>query len=98
VNPELPGTTIGAWMPTVVLAPELGVTAEALLQAFKEANIDARPFFAPLSSLPWMHPGPTGRHAQGLYERAVNLPSFHDMTEVEIERVVAVVLQALHHG
>jgi dTDP-4-amino-4,6-dideoxygalactose transaminase len=33
-----------------------------------------------------------------LYERAVNLPSFHDMTEAEIERVVAVVLQALHHG
>ena len=98
VNPELPGTTIGAWMPTVVLAPELGVTAEALLQAFKGANIDARPFFAPLSTLPWMPPGPTGRHAQGLYERAVNLPSFHDMTEVEIERVVAVVLQALHHG
>ncbi len=98
VNPELPGTTIGAWMPTVVLAPELGVTAEALLQAFKEANIDARPFFAPLSTLPWMPPGPTGRDAQGLYERAVNLPSFHDMTEVEIERVVAVVLQALHHG
>ncbi|HRM67444.1 MAG TPA: DegT/DnrJ/EryC1/StrS family aminotransferase, partial [Comamonas denitrificans] len=91
-NPELPGTTIGAWMPTVVLAPELGVTAEALLQAFKGANIDARPFFAPLSTLPWMPPGPTGRHAQGLYERAVNLPSFHDITDAEIERVISTVL------
>jgi perosamine synthetase len=98
LNPELPGTTIGAWMPTVVLAPELGVSAETVLQAFKRADIDARPFFAPLSTLPWMPPGPTGQHAQSLYERAINLPSFHDMTEAEIDRVATVVLQALDHG
>lgn len=98
MNPELPGTTIGAWMPTVVLSPELSVSAEALLQAFRQANIDARPFFAPLSTLAWMPPGPTGQHAQSLYERAVNLPSFHDMTEAEIDRVAAVVLQALQNG
>lgn len=98
MNPEPPGITIGAWMPTVALAPGLGISAEAVLRAFQSANIDARPFFAPLSILPWMPPGPTGAQAQSLYERAVNLPSFHDMTDADIDRVCAVVLQAVRHG
>ena len=45
-----------------------------------------------------MPPGPTGAQAQSLYERAVNLPSFHDMTDADIDRVCAVVLQAVRHG
>lgn len=97
MNPELPGTQIGAWMPTVVLAPELKVSATQVLQKFVAANIDARPFFAPLSTLPWMPSGPTGMQSQSVYERAVNLPSFHDMSDTEKDRVVAVVLGAIRH-
>lgn len=98
MNPELPDTRIGAWMPTVVMAPELALSTTQLLAQFGRANIDARPFFAPLSTLPWMPPGPTGRHARSVYERAVNLPSFHDMTDVQIDRVAAVVLEAVRHA
>lgn len=94
LNQELPGTEIGAWMPTVVMAPGSASSASDLLQRFVRANIDARPFFAPLSTLPWMPPGPTGEQAKCICERAVNLPSFHDMTESDIERVVEVVLDA----
>lgn len=95
LNLELPGTVLGAWMPTVLLAPGIGVKAEQLLQRFTRGNIDARPVFAPLSSLPWMPPGPTGRHAADFYERAVNLPSFHDMSEDEVNRVASLVLEAM---
>ncbi|WP_180124701.1 DegT/DnrJ/EryC1/StrS aminotransferase family protein [Rhodoferax sp. BLA1] len=98
MNPELPGTRIGAWMPTVVVAEHIPLSADELLHRFKQANIDARPFFAPLSTLTWMPPGPTGSHAQSVYERAVNLPSFHDMTDHDIDRVVAVVREALQHA
>lgn len=97
LNPEPEGTRIGAWMPTVVFAPELGITRERLLARFAEHNIDARVFFYPLSGLP-MFLGripAAGGHSASIPERAINLPSFHDMTETDIERICSVV-ETLH--
>ncbi len=91
MNPEPPGTQNGYWMPTAVFAPSLGVTREALLTAFRAANIDGRVFFWPLSSLPMFSPQPEHVVAYGLPGRAFNLPSYHDLTPAEQDRVVAVV-------
>lgn len=93
LNPEPMGTVNGAWMPTAVFAPETGFTREALQAAFAAENIDARVFFWPLSSLPMFEPRPENRHAWSIPGRAINLPSFHDMTEEDIERVCDVILR-----
>jgi perosamine synthetase len=94
MNPEAEGTCIGAWMPTVVFDPDTGVTQEALQTAFAAANIDARVFFHPLSSLPMFEPKPEHHNAWNIPGRAINLPSYHDMTEAEQERVIATLLAA----
>lgn len=97
LNPEPEGTRIGAWMPTVVFDAALGITRERLLGRFAENNIDARVFFYPLSALP-MFQGrvpAAGGHSASIPERAINLPSFHDMHDSDIDRVCAVV-EALH--
>jgi len=96
MNPELPDTVIGAWMPTVVLSDATRLTAGTLLQSFGENNIDARPFFYPLSMLPWMQGHTCGRNALHIAERAVNLPSYHDMSVDDIARVADVIREALH--
>lgn len=96
MNPELPGTAIGAWMPTVVFDAQTGVSAERMVQAFTQARIDGRVFFHPLSSLPMFGSHPGAANAASIASRAVNLPSFHDMTEAQIDRVVAVVAQTVH--
>jgi perosamine synthetase len=96
MNPEPAGTVNGAWMPTVVFARETGVTREALLSAFEAENIDARVFFHPLSGLPMFEPVRANRVAHDLPGRAINLPSFHDMTDEEQARVVATLSQACH--
>jgi len=93
LNPEPSGTVNGAWMPTVVFDAETGVTREALQQAFAAENVDARVFFHPLSSLPMFDDCPQNRLAWSIPGRAINLPSYHDMTAPEIERVAAVVRQ-----
>lgn len=93
LNPEPPGTVNGAWMPTVVFDAETGVTREALQQAFAAENVDARVFFHPLSSLPMFDDCPQNKLAWSIPGRAINLPSYHDMTAPEIERVTAVVRQ-----
>ncbi|MGO7421067.1 DegT/DnrJ/EryC1/StrS family aminotransferase, partial [Rhizobium ruizarguesonis] len=51
MNPEYTGTINGAWMPTAVFHPSTGITREMMQQTFETANIDARVFFYPLSSL-----------------------------------------------
>ena len=88
LNPEPPGTVNGAWMPTVVFAKEMNISREQLMADFKAENIDARVFFWPLSSLPSFQPVRQNTIAWDIPERAINLPSFHDMTTNELERVV----------
>lgn len=96
MNPEPSGTVNGAWMPTVVFDAETGVTRESLQAAFAGEHIDARVFFHPLSSLPMFERKLQNFHAWDIPGRAINLPSFHDITLAEQERVVDVIRRCLH--
>jgi len=95
MNPEPEGTRNGFWMPTIVADERTLFDREALLAAFKIANIDGRVFFWPLSSLPSFERRPQHLVSHSLSRRAMNLPSYHDMTNVEIGRVAACVSRAL---
>ena len=91
MNPEPEGTENGFWMPTVVFSPDTGITREKLQAAFTAENIDARVFFWPLSSLPSFPDAPENTIAYDLPGRAINLPSYHEMTDAEQSRVIDVV-------
>jgi len=91
MNPERPGTVIGAWMPTVVFDPATRVTRENLQLGFAKEDIDARVFFHPLSSLPMFGAHRPSRFASAIPPRAINLPSFHDMTNDDQDRVIQVI-------
>lgn len=91
MNPEPPGTTNGAWMPTVVFEPETGVTREKLQAAFATENVDARVFFWPLSGLPMFEPVISNTIAWNIPGRAINLPSYHNMSFEDLQRVVCVI-------
>lgn len=93
MNPEAEGTLIGAWMPTAAFSPQTGVTREILQAAFLQENIDARVFFHPLSSLPMFENRPQNRIAWDIPGRAINLPSYHEITDDELGRVVATLEQ-----
>lgn len=91
MNPEPEGTINGAWMPTVVFASDSGITREKLQVAFAEENADARVFFWPLSSQPMFEPIKSNVNAWSIPGRAINLPSYYDITNSDICRVVAIV-------
>lgn len=90
LNPEPPETRNGFWMPTAVFPRESRVTREHLLTAFAAQNIDARVFFWPLSGLPPFRPVPANINAYDIPGRAINLPSYHDMSDADIDRVIGV--------
>jgi perosamine synthetase len=91
LNPEPENTINGAWMPTVVFSPETGITREKLRSAFAEENIDARVFFWPLSSLDMFESEQQNVNAWSIAKRAINLPSYHDMSLSEQDRIANVV-------
>jgi perosamine synthetase len=98
MNPELAGTTNGYWMPTIVIDEKVPFDRQALLDAFKADNIDGRVFFWPLSQLPMFEPRPQHRVAYGMTARAINLPSYHELTDADIDRVVGHVRNAVGHA
>lgn len=98
MNPEPENTINGAWMPTVVCSPETGITRERLQAAFAAEEIDARVFFWPLSSLPFFQPVSTNTCAYDIPGRAINLPSFHDISDNDLDRVVKVLSSLWHKG
>ena len=82
-------------MRTVVFSPETGVTREKLLAAFAIENIDARVFFHPLSSLPMFEPKLSNLNAWDIPNRAINLPSYHDIDEKDLIRVQKVIHETI---
>jgi perosamine synthetase len=95
MNPEPSNVVNGAWMPTIVFDEETGVTREKLVAAFSADNIDARVFFYPLSELPMFEAMQGNRHAWAIPERAINLPSYHEMTNGDQDRVVKIVRKVI---
>ena len=96
MNPETPNTVNGYWMPNIVIDKSIPFDRELLLSAFKASNIDGRVFFWPLSMLPMFEEKPENEVSYELYKRSVNLPSYFDLKEEEIEKVVNVVRSVLH--
>jgi perosamine synthetase len=84
----------GYWMPTAVFSKESGLTREKLGQLFEEANIDARVFFWPLSELDF-NESANNLVARDLASRSINLPSYHDMSMDDQDRVVKVINKAV---
>lgn len=95
MNPEPVGTTNGYWMPSIVINQDVAFDRDVLLARFKDADIDGRVFFWPLSALPMFADRPENQVSHGLYGRAVNLPSYHDLTDDDIDRVCDVVRMTL---
>jgi perosamine synthetase len=92
MNPEPVDTVNGFWMPTIVAEAEFD--RESLLRSFAADNIDGRVFFWPLSSLPPFEARPGNVISHSLSRRSVNLPSYHDLTEAQMDRVATHVTAA----
>jgi len=94
LNSEMPGTKNTFWMVTVVLDRALGITKERLIAFLDASDIDSRPLFSPLSSLPAYEGMLSANQARArnrvsylISPYAVNLPSGMNMTAAMVKRV-----------
>lgn len=93
--PNEENTQYGYWMPTVVFEKKLNFDRNKLLSIFKENNIDGRVFFYPLSSLPMFDEKKENQISYNIFERGVNLPSYHELKIVDIHTVLNIIKKAL---
>jgi perosamine synthetase len=99
-NSEPSQCLIGAWMTTVVLEEpsQNSKLSENLQAGLKSKGIDARPFFAPLSSTPPIQRlGIRDQQDSWSYKippSSLNLPCYHDITNSEIIHVCDAIMQS----
>jgi len=98
MNPEPSDTRNGYWMPTIIVDEGVPFNRATLLDEFKADNIDGRVFFWPLSSLPYFESHQENPIASSLHPRALNLPSYHDLSRDEIARVASLVVSEVSGG
>jgi len=99
-NVERPGTTNSFWMTCVVLPP--GLDRDRVATHMAEHEIETRPFFQAMSSLPHLaqcrRVGRDGAHtprATELGARGLSLPSSCKLTRPEVARVVDALVSAI---
>jgi perosamine synthetase len=102
LNAEPEGYFSTYWMTTAVLDESRSLDSHRLMQALAGVDIDTRPFFHPLSSLPAFSASPQAKAAQArnrtaywLSPKGLNLPSAMRLTRPQVERVCDVLLGIL---
>lgn len=102
LNAEPEGTQNSFWMVTVVLDPTLGLDKFALMAELDKRNIDSRPFFTPLSTLPAFDERPAAKRfvtprdaGHRIAAHGVNLPSGYNMTEEKADIVASAVREII---
>lgn len=94
--PEDKNIQYGYWMPTVIFDKKLNFDREKLLKIFKQNNIDGRVFFYPLSSLPMFEEKLENQVSYSIFERGINLPSYHDINLNSIKYVIDIIKASLN--
>lgn len=102
LNYEAPDTKNTYWMVTVIIDEKFGIRKERLIELMSERNIDCRPFFHPLSSLPAYKDLEQAHQARRrnlvsyqISPYGVNLPSALSLSKKDIEYVCDVLRDIL---
>ena len=95
-NPEPSSTKNSYWMVTLIWNKNYQINKEKMIQLFQEKNIEVRPFFYPLSTLPPLRQKTQTPVAFDISSRAINLPSGLNLTKRDVNRVCDLLLEFLN--
>ena len=81
---ELPGYTNVYWMVSVLVTDAFPLTRDELMAALRARDIDSRPFFHPLDTLPPYRAATPCPVALDVARRGLNLPSSAKLTDAQV--------------
>ncbi len=85
--PEAEWATNVYWMYSVIIGDKFGMSRDKLRAKLHQANIETRPFFYPVHTLPMYNTGQSLPLAEDLAKRGLNLPSGATLTLEQIDYI-----------
>lgn len=98
LNAEDSNTKNSYWMVTVVWDKRYNIKKEKSIEKFKKFNIQARPFFYPLSTLPAIKSKADTPVSFSISSRAINLPTGFSITEKEVDYICKKLIKILKNN
>jgi perosamine synthetase len=96
LNVERPWARNIYWMTSIVLNDSLNLKRDEVIAGLKQCGIDSRPFFPPMSTFPMFASCASQNPvAHRVSTRGINLPSGHNLTESDVDRVCEGLLKVL---
>jgi perosamine synthetase len=93
LNAERAGEKNSYWMPTIIFDNPHNIDLRSpALKSFSAKGIDARPVFWKLSDFEFISNATENVNASMLSKSGINLPSFHDIQDSEIQQVAEIAL------
>ena len=89
--PEEPWAKNVYWMYSVLIEDDYGLTRNELIEEYRKRNIETRPFFNPIHTMPPYKSTESHPVAEKLSEKGINLPSFIELTKEEIETIAKII-------
>jgi perosamine synthetase len=65
-----------------------------LMRKLRDVGVDSRPYFYPISDMP-MYDRATTPIAHDVSQRGINLPSYTDLSEADVEQICQLTQRAL---
>lgn len=88
LNVEKPNVKNNYWMTSIVLDKDFGINRDDLMKTLKEkCRVDTRAFFYPISKFKPYSKRTENKVSEYLALNGINLPSGHNLTESDIDRV-----------
>ena len=81
------------WMYSLLIEDDYGLTRNELIRKYWENNVETRPFFYPIHTMPPYESGERHPIAEKLSGEGINLPSFIELRKEEIESVAEIIRQ-----
>jgi len=91
--PEEPWAKSVYWMYSILIEEDYGLTRDKLIKKYWEENVETRPFFYPIHTMPPYKSEESHPVAEKLSKNGINLPSFIELKEEEIEKVAKIIRQ-----
>lgn len=71
---------------------------DAYMQRLKQAGVDSRPYFYPMSQMPYLQAWKQADTpvTNAAYQRGINLPTYFDLTESDVDFIAKAIIANLH--
>ena len=91
--PEEPWAKNVYWMYSVLIEDDYSLTRDQLIEEYGKTQIETRPFFNPIHTMPPYRSKECHPVAEKLSKEGINLPSFVELKKEEIESIAEIIIQ-----